>query len=74
MKNVVSMLSDDKGNVSSMRVLMILVTIGVIGSKFYNAYISKLPIVWSMEDLGLIGTVIAGKTIQNTQEKDTILK
>ena len=64
------MLSDGKGNTSSMRVIILLIIGMVLASKFYNAWITKSPIVWDTQDFGLIAAALGSKLIQNTQEKD----
>lgn len=67
-----SLLGDGAGNVSSMRVLILLVAVALIGSKFYNAYLTKSPIVWDSSDWQILATLIGGKLVQNTQEKEPV--
>jgi len=64
-----SMIGDGNGNVSAMRVILIIVVLAVVASKFYNAYLTKVPIAWTTEDWELLTTVVGGKLIQNSQEK-----
>ncbi len=66
--SLASMFSDGLGNISMMRVVMILVIISVVGSKFYNAWLTKTPITWDQQDLEMAGMAFGAKLIQNTQE------
>ena len=62
------MFQDGNGQGSMMRVVVFVVIASVIGSKFFNAWITKTPIVWDTQDFLLIGSVLGGKLIQNSQE------
>jgi hypothetical protein len=68
MNKLLSAFSDDTGATSMMRVIVFLVVLAVLGSAFYNAWLTKTPITWSSTDFGLIGAAVTGKLIQNTQE------
>jgi hypothetical protein len=74
MKAILSMLGDGTGEVSLMRVITLLVVVSVIASKFYNAWLTKQPIVWDAQDLEMIGGVFTAKLVQNTQEKNNTPK
>ena len=63
------MVGDGAGNTSTMRVVVILIVIAIIASKFYNAWLSKMPITWTTQDLELASVAVGGKLVQNTQEK-----
>ena len=71
MDKILSAFQDGNGQTSMMRVVMFVVVGAVIGSKFFNSWITKTPIVWDAQDLMLIGSVISGKLIQNSQENPT---
>ncbi len=69
MKNlIVTAFGDGTGNTSMMRIIIFMMIAAVIGSKFYNAWLLKAPIVWDTTDLEMAGMAIGGKLIQNTQE------
>lgn len=67
-----SLLSDSTGQVSTMRVAVLIVIAAVIGSKFYNAWLTKMPVTWDSNDWLTISSALAGKLIQNTQENATV--
>lgn len=70
MKEIIqSAIGDGAGQTSMMRVVVFIVIVAVVGAKFYNAYLTKSPIVWDSQDLELAGIAFSGKLIQNTQEK-----
>jgi len=69
MKSIISMLGDGQGNVSLMRVIILIIVVSVIGSKFYNAYLTKTPITFDSQDFELIGGSFVAKLVQNSQEK-----
>ena len=48
---------DGEGNTSSTRLLVIVVAVFYLGSKFYNAYLTKQPIAWGNDDLAMVGTL-----------------
>jgi len=64
-----SLLSDGQGNSSMMRLITFIMVVSVLGTKFYNAWLTKTPIVWDASDLALIGGSYTAKLIQNSQEK-----
>ena len=69
MKQVIlSAIGDGQDNASMMRVIVFLIILAVIASKFYNAWITKTAIEWDAHDLELAGMAIGGKLVQNTQE------
>jgi hypothetical protein len=71
MKNILSMLSDGEGNTSLMRVIVLLIIGSVIASKFYNAWLTKQPVVFDTQDFELVGIAFGSKLIQNSQENST---
>ena len=68
MQKLLSAFSDDTGAVSMTRVVMFLVVVAVIVSKFTNSYISKTSIIWETSDMEMIGLISGVKLIQNVQE------
>jgi hypothetical protein len=52
-----------------MRLITFIMVVSVLGTKFYNAWLTKTPIVWDASDLALIGGSYTAKLIQNSQEK-----
>jgi hypothetical protein len=59
-------LGDGEGNTSSTRVVNLLVAVYWLASKFYNAHLTKQPIIFDSSDLeilGVIGGISIGKTI-----------
>ena len=72
MKDLITKILDDgNGNISSMRVIVILVIGAVIVSKFVNAYITKQPIIWNTDDWQIIGVALGSKLFQNYQEQQS---
>lgn len=67
---ITSLLSDGQGSTSMMRLIVLLIVVTVIGTKFYNAYLTHTPIVWDTNDLLMLGGAITGKLVQNTQENN----
>ena len=67
-------LGDGEGNTSVTRVISLLLVLGYIAAKFYNAYITKTPVTFDGTDLGFMGT-IGGILVAKTQvEKTTTVK
>lgn len=77
MKNLLSSigLDDGAGSVSSTRLVVVLISLCYLVSKFYNAHLTKQPITWDGTDMGIIGTlggVGVAKTIsENAPPKPT---
>ena len=68
---ILSAIGDGNGNTSSMRLTMIVTVIALLLTKAYNAWLTKQPIVWTADDISMLGIVTAGKVIQNQQENTT---
>ena len=60
---------DGDGNTSSTRVIRVLLIIGWMAMKAYNAHLLKQPITLDGNDLGLIGIIGATGLAQNSIEK-----
>ncbi len=71
MKELSTMFGDGTGNYSMLRVIMFVVIVALIATKFYNAHLTGEPVTWTNQDLGILGTLIGGKVLQNVQENDT---
>jgi len=75
MKNLLESIGagDGEGNTSSTRLIVIIVALFYLGSKFYNAYLTKQPIAWGNDDLAMVGTlgaILCGKTVvENSKPK-----
>lgn len=63
------MFGDGAGQISSLRVLSAVVVGAVVVTKFYNAWLTRSAVVWDAQDLGLIGSVLGAKLVQNFQEQ-----
>lgn len=61
-------MDDGKGSTSSQRVIRMLVVLAWLGTKFYNAHLTHLPITWDAMDLGLLGVIGATGVAQNHVE------
>lgn len=68
MQKFISAFQDDSGATSMMRLTMFLTVVAVLGSVFYNAWLTKTPISWGDNDFKMIGVVVGGKLWQNSQE------
>lgn len=70
MDSIKSMLSDGSTGmpISLMRVIVLIIIVAVIGSKFWNSYWTKTPIVWDTQDFEMLGMAFGSKLIQNSQE------
>ena len=66
---LLSLIGDGAGNLSTTRVIVLIVPAAVILSKFYNAHLTGTPIEWTSHDLEIIGIVSGLKLVQNQQEK-----
>jgi hypothetical protein len=69
-----SMISDDSGSVSSIRVVM-LVTVGLILLKYAAFNVSALlghaaPVPFDVSDIGILMTVLGGKVVQSFSENN----
>ena len=64
---------DGEGNTSSTRLLVIVIAVFYLGSKFYNAYLTHQPMGWGNDDLAMVGTlgaILCGKTVvENNKPK-----
>ena len=58
-------MDDGSGNVSSSRVIRVLVIAGWLASKFFNAHLTKTVITWDTTDLELFGIIAASGLAQN---------
>jgi Tfp pilus assembly major pilin PilA len=68
MKSILSMLSDGQGNTSMMRVIGVIIVLAIMIPKVYLAISLKQPVSFDTNDIMMIGAVIGGKLVQNTQE------
>jgi hypothetical protein len=68
MQKILTAFQDDTGATSMMRVVVFLAIIAVIASKFVNAWMTKTPIVWTADDLTILGGAATAKLVQNSQE------
>lgn len=64
-------LGDGQGNVSSMRLVMLIVVIAILVPAVYAAIAAKTPLELSASNLEVLGIVLGAKCVQNQQEKDT---
>ena len=69
-KTLFTLFSDGTpGNPISMaRVLSFIMVMLPIATKFYNAWLTKTPIVWDATDLALFGSGLGMKSLSKTQE------
>ncbi len=70
MSKLLTMIQDGEGNTSSMRVLLLLVTLAVIVPKVYIAIKTGVAPVWTGDDMAMIGVAMSGKIVQNQQENN----
>jgi hypothetical protein len=59
MKNLLSSigLDDGTGSISSTRVIVMLIALCWVASKFYNAHVTHTAITWDATDMGIIGSL-----------------
>lgn len=62
-------LGDGQGNISSMRIVFMLLVLAVIVPKVVLAIKSGVPPTWVEGDFAVLAIAFGGKTIQNVQEK-----
>lgn len=63
------MFHDDTGNFSMMRVVTLLIVLAVIVPKVILAIQTKTPVIWSTDDMEMLGAALGAKLVQNTQEQ-----
>lgn len=68
MNTLLGMLKDDTGQLSSMRVVLLLVALAVIVPHVILAVQTKTVPQWSGTDLELLGLSLGAKLLQNGQE------
>lgn len=61
-------MDDGKGSTSSQRFYRLLVVVAWLGTKFYNAHLTQLPITWDAMDLGMLGVIFGSGVVQNHVE------
>ena len=68
MSKLFSIVADDTGALSTTRVVVLLVTLAVIVPKVVVSIRSGVPVMWGVQDMGILGVVMGAKLVQNTQE------
>ncbi len=63
-------LADSTGEISTMRVITLLVTLAVLIPAVYSAITTKTQLILSTDNLEVLGIVLGAKCVQNQQEKD----
>lgn len=64
-----SAIGDGAGQTSMMRITVFMMVAAVIGAKFVNLFVLKIPIVWDTQDIAILSLAVGSKLVQNTQEK-----
>lgn len=64
-------LGDGNGNTSSMRVIVFVLALAVIVPAVVQAFQTHHHIVWTAQDLEILGIALGAKLVQNTQETKT---
>lgn len=59
-------LGDGEGNTSSTRIILFIVTLCWLVSKFYNAHLTHAAITWDSSDMEVLG-IIGGLGVVKTQ-------
>ena len=62
-------MGDGNGNTSSMRVIVFVLALAIIVPAVIQALQSHTHIVWTMQDLDILGIALGAKLVQNSQEK-----
>jgi hypothetical protein len=61
-------LKDDTGQISSMRVLLLIGSLAILSPSIYLAYKTGQAPVFTNQQLGLVAALLAAKLWQNSQE------
>ena len=56
---------------SMTRVMVCFLIVAVVGTKYYNSWLTKTPILWDNQDFTMIGGALGVKLFQNSQESTT---